>query len=179
MRKALRNTIPGSKCNYCDEEVVCRGLCWLHYERQRWGRPMDAPVLRRKECDLPFCKTKTTVRYCTYHRLRAEVWGNPLADAPATKKAEREFWAQASVAGASVCWPWNGPVHDPKNPRGQRYPVVLRHGERVAWARHVAYWLGHGKPVPDGMRVFLICKNGLCINPAHLKAAGKAEVLRQ
>jgi hypothetical protein len=71
--------------------------------------------------------------------------------------------------GPDVCWPFKGPptnkgychFHlsgDPK--RGDRIRILAH---RFAWI------LANGKDIPDGLVVDHICKNTVCVNPAHLR----------
>jgi HNH endonuclease len=169
--------IPGSKCLYCDDEVIARDLCWVHYGRLRTGKPMSDPVERAKECQIPWCKNGCRkYRYCRAHRMRQELWGNPLADAPATAKAEREFWAKTDRSGESLCWPWQGKTFA-RSSQVQKYGLIEWRGSRVCYAHQIAWLLGTGEKVPDGMAVQWTCGNRLCMNWRHMTLTAKGRHL--
>lgn len=168
----------GTQCIYCDDPVIAKDLCYFHYNRQYRGTPLDAPDRRTRECEIPWCKTTCNMKYCKDHRYRQEAWGNPLADAPFTKKALEAFWKQVDKRGESMCWPWTGPVHRDRG-RGKDYKrgIVRHHGERIAWVSRVVWLLGTGKPVPDGDVISWTCGNNLCCNYRHMKTVLKGRHL--
>jgi len=65
------------------------------------------------------------------------------------------------------CWKWRG------SPRGDGYGQL-----RVAgywWGAHrLAYTLWVG-PIPDGLTIDHLCRQPLCVNPAHMEPVTKRE----
>jgi hypothetical protein len=76
---------------------------------------------------------------------------------------ERDF-----VRGSeSECWIWKGQIGKTGQPRLMLCPPIL--------AKNVAYVLAHGE-IPAKHRIVQICRDDLCVNPAHLKAViGRVE----
>jgi hypothetical protein len=75
------------------------------------------------------------------------------------------FFAYTIVADG--CWPWVGPV----NNMGYGYTG----GE---YAHRHAYELACG-PIPAGFVLDHLCRNPLCVNPAHLEVVTQAENIRR
>ena len=63
------------------------------------------------------------------------------------------------------CWLWTG--HRMKNGYGQAW-----FGGRVTTAHRAVYQAAHGLVLPKGFRLVVdhLCRNTLCVNPAHLEA---------
>lgn len=73
--------------------------------------------------------------------------------------AEVRFWSR--VEKTDGCWLWAG------YPTGG-YGRIRVDGRRMA-AHRFAYELLVG-PIPDGLVIDHLCRNPLCVNPAHLEA---------
>jgi hypothetical protein len=71
------------------------------------------------------------------------------------------FWAKVERRAADECWPWRGAGN------GHGYGHVLRE-RRTVPAHRVAYELVVG-PIPTGLTLDHLCRNRLCVNPAHLE----------
>jgi hypothetical protein len=69
------------------------------------------------------------------------------------------FWKR--VEKTETCWNWNG-----SNVRGYG-AFSTRHAVRVR-AHRFAYEALVGK-IPEGLQIDHLCKNTLCVNPAHLE----------
>jgi len=72
------------------------------------------------------------------------------------------FWPLVERGGPDECWPWRGF----RNQYG--YGRFRVHYRRVV-AHRVAYELTKG-PIPAGLTIDHLCRNRLCVNPAHLEA---------
>lgn len=76
------------------------------------------------------------------------------------------FWAK--VTRTDGCWHWNGAKNSPKgygrfDANGVRYVA-----HRYAYERTVG-------PIPDGLQLDHLCKNRMCVNPAHVEAITERE----
>lgn len=79
------------------------------------------------------------------------------------------FWSKVDRRGDNECWPFNGNLA----PNG--YARLYWRGKRT-YAFHVAYLLTHSKKHTGVLR--LICKNGACANPAHIKDGTMKEAIK-
>jgi hypothetical protein len=84
---------------------------------------------------------------------------------------EREwpFWDR--VDKTETCWLWKG-----KKIKGG-YGQLTRAG-RFVYAHRYAYEMAHG-PIPEGRQVDHLCRNRLCVNPAHLEVVSQQENIRR
>lgn len=83
-------------------------------------------------------------------------------------KAER-FWARVDRRGPDACWLWMGY----RNEWG--YGMWIWGGGSASTTAHrVAYMLESG-PIPDGLTLDHLCRNRLCVNPAHLEPVTRGE----
>jgi hypothetical protein len=72
-------------------------------------------------------------------------------------------WFMRSVAAVDGCWLWQGqPGHGGYG----------RFGKTLAHIAAYEHWRG---PVPDGLQLDHLCRNRLCVNPAHLQPVTAAE----
>jgi hypothetical protein len=92
-----------------------------------------------------------------------------LAQRGAWKKltAEERFWARVEEE-ASGCWRWTGAK------TGRGYGVIAPSGKRLDMAHRFAYKLLVG-PIAPGLTIDHLCRNQLCVNPAHLEPVTQAE----
>lgn len=98
-------------------------------------------------------------------------WINPRKGVPNTaacRPIEERFWEKVNKDGPvhptmGPCWAWIG-AH-----RRDR-PVIWSGGQpRVIYAHRLVFELtGRGK-VPGDMFVDHLCRNGMCVNPDHLR----------
>lgn len=70
------------------------------------------------------------------------------------------FWAKVDKSGD--CWIWTAS----RNPKGYGQIAMKPGGPKLA--HRVAWELLNG-PVPDGLQLDHLCRNRLCVNPAHLE----------
>lgn len=109
----------------CDRKVRARGLCDSHYQRQRRGRPVEAPLrdYGAQGCAVPGCGGRHTAGgYCHHHwrqgrqprrfrqRTPAEVQEMRQLHAQGVSFEElaRRFGCSASTA-ARICKKWSFP----------------------------------------------------------------------
>lgn len=69
------------------------------------------------------------------------------------------------------CWNWLGRPHS----RGYGRLYV---GGRALFAHRISYLLFVG-PIPPGLHIDHLCRNRLCVNPAHLEPVTCAENIRR
>jgi hypothetical protein len=72
---------------------------------------------------------------------------------------------------ASGCWTWTG------GRSGYRYGGIVVSGRQVK-AHRLSYEL-HVGPIPAGLTLDHLCRNTLCVNPAHLEPVTHAENVRR
>lgn len=88
---------------------------------------------------------------------------------------KRAFLARVEVKGPDDCWLWQGPSFET---HGNRYgalyePKGTRRGRQVI-AHRRAFELFCDDAI-EGMVIDHVCRNGLCVNPAHLEAVTNRE----
>ena len=107
-------------------------------------------------CSVDGCNSQHEARgYCNKHYLRWRRLGS-VDDPPSM---EDRFWARLEKTDS--CWVW------PKSSASHGYGEIWD-GERNVLAHRFAYELLVG-PIPAGMQVDHVCRNRLCVNPAHLR----------
>lgn len=74
------------------------------------------------------------------------------------------------------CWHWRGALSDGKWPRIYA-PNLSKPGEpmEAQTGRRAVWQLATGKAIPEGFRVFGICRSGDCLNPKHMVCGSTAE----
>jgi hypothetical protein len=88
---------------------------------------------------------------------------------------EDRFWRKVLKRGADECWPWTGSAGGTGGAPYGRVKLPRNGGEsRQVQAHRVAYELCVG-PIPEGLQLDHLCKNTLCVNPAHLEAVTAQE----
>lgn len=88
-----------------------------------------------------------------------------------TALQENRFWAKVA-AGPNGCIVWTGA----KSFNGYGVLTVAQESWR---AHRLAYVLGYGQPVPDGLQVDHLCGRRDCVNYLHLEAVTQQENLRR
>ena len=87
------------------------------------------------------------------------------------------FWAH--VQKTETCWLWTAAQRGGKYGvfRGGKYGVFQIRG-RLVGVHRFSYELHQG-PIPPGLTIDHLCRNRLCVNPAHLEAVTmRVNVLR-
>lgn len=82
------------------------------------------------------------------------------------------FWARVRKLGDDDCWLWEGTVGG----RGG-YGVLQMQGRQV-YAHRYAWEISRGE-VPEGLQLDHLCRNRLCVNPAHLEPVTAGENVRR
>ncbi len=85
---------------------------------------------------------------------------------------EERFWAKVDKRASDECWPWLG-AKSTCTP-GFQYGSI---GEGHAYKHRVhrlSYELANG-PLADDKQIHHVCRNTLCVNPAHLMAVTSPE----
>jgi hypothetical protein len=76
------------------------------------------------------------------------------------------FWR--FVEKTKTCWLWCGGI------AGRGYGYFATPPLRHVYAHRFSYELAHGE-IPDGLTIDHLCRNKLCVNPAHLEAITNQE----
>ncbi len=85
--------------------------------------------------------------------------------------APTRFWAKVDRQSDDECWAWTATTN------GRGYGL-FRFGGRTTRAHRFSYELARG-PIPTGLELDHLCRNTLCVNPAHLEAVDhRTNVLR-
>jgi len=81
------------------------------------------------------------------------------------------FWSKVQVT--PTCWNWIAP------PDGKGYGRLQVNGHAYELAHRIAWQLHHRERIPKGMHIDHLCRNRLCVNPAHLEVVTlKENILR-
>jgi hypothetical protein len=83
----------------------------------------------------------------------------------------QRFWRNVHKPdNPDACWTWTGYGT-------QGYGQHFTNGTKT-YAHRYAYELTHG-PIPDGLVLDHLCRNRLCVNPAHMQVVTLAENARR
>ena len=139
----------------------------LRFRASGWRCPECGAFLRNGRAQVQMCSP------CE-ERGEQEAWDAweaarepdplPLPDRRINEKIVRLFWSKV-IRGGENCWLWTGTLCNGT--------PELASERNTFMARRVSYELHHG-PLPRTVRVWAICKNQRCVNPAHLQAGAKA-----
>jgi hypothetical protein len=91
-----------------------------------------------------------------------------MADRYHPPALEPRFWPQ--VVKGPECWEWTGHQRN-------GYGSIRAYGRQLG-AHRVAYQLAFG-PIPAGLTIDHLCRNKLCVNPAHLEPVTIGENVRR
>ena len=156
----------------CTRRPVARGLCNTCYAR--WRRnpaTVDAAPRQRipgRLCAIEDCgRPHHSLGLCGMHRARLAKHHDVHHDT-----YERMILARVDTSpGPDSCWPWRGQVN-----RGGY--GVARYKRRTTTAHRAIYRILVG-PIPDGLELDHLCRNRLCVNPAHLEPVTHLENVRR
>ncbi len=120
-------------------------------------------------CAVDACETTARGQsaYCNTHRQRVRKHGDPLHERWAS--AWDRFVNRVQVL-ADDCWQWTGG-------RSGRYGEFW-FDNRNSTAHRYAYATLVG-PIPAGLDLDHLCRNTLCVNPAHLEPVTRSENTRR
>jgi len=104
----------------CDRPVQARGYCSAHYQRWRDGKPIDAPMRKRREtyesCTVDGCdKVSYCRQMCAAHYFHWRTKGDP------TLGMSRPGGSRLVMAAGYV------KIHDPQHPNANGDGYVLEH----------------------------------------------------
>jgi hypothetical protein len=113
-------------------------------------------------CSDEGCNTKPRVRgLCQRHYWNA--WYNDdIEIAHRTGTFEERFWDR--VDKTPTCWVWTGGVMSGRHQYGRVHVGAAKYRP----AHRVAYEMLVG-PIPEGLDLDHLCRNRVCVNPAHLE----------
>jgi hypothetical protein len=84
-------------------------------------------------------------------------------------RREQRFWAKVDRRGSDECWSWLASM---ANGYGQFFAGSNQRAHRIAFSLLVG-------PIPSGLELDHLCRNPICVNPAHLEPVSHAENLRR
>ena len=91
---------------------------------------------------------------------------------PQMSNLERRFWTRVDKNGplfqGTPCWLWTGTITN-------TYGYLWIIGKRTSVPAHrIAYEILIG-PIPSGLQIDHLCRNRICVNPAHLEVVTRRE----
>lgn len=171
----------------CDARAKSRGWCPLHYAS--WKAHGDPERARRVPrlpvgslCSVDGCESPVRTRgWCPGHYQRWRTHGDPLGGRRYVRgDPVARFWVYCPPGqDPATCWDWQGTTTSSLR-KGAKQLVygtiaVTREGrQRHERAHRFAYELLVG-PIPAGLQLDHLCRNTLCVNPAHLEPVTNRE----
>lgn len=86
------------------------------------------------------------------------------------RSVEERFWAKVDKRGPDECWPWLGS----RATGGYGQMAGADYNTPPLRVHRVSYEIHYG-PIPEGLVPDHLCRNKLCVNPAHLEAVTHRE----
>jgi hypothetical protein len=81
------------------------------------------------------------------------------------------FQSRVDKSPESGCWEWTGLRY--RSGYGR-----FKHDRKDSQAHRISWWIANG-PVPVGLELDHLCRNRLCVNPAHLEPVTHRENMRR
>lgn len=158
----------------CEEKYYARGWCQRHYRQQHArGLPplvVDKRHRERNRCAVLGCNKQARARgWCGTHYARWRLHGDPLR-ARQRSNPLRRFQNYYELRAGSECWWWLAQIGSDGYGR-------FSDGERQIRAHIWAFKTFVG-PVPRGKQLHHLCRNRVCVNPAHLQPVTPQEHVR-
>lgn len=154
----------------CDYPVYVqsRGVCRAHYDHMKRVGEIPKRPTKAATCSVEDCSRPPLFKeYCEPHYRRWMRTGNPIRQSLSTR-----FWKFVPYQPDDECWPWAGATFG-----NGRYGSFKMNGSHVM-AHRMAYELSVG-PIPEELTIDHLCRNTLCMNPAHLEPVTlKENILR-
>lgn len=160
----------GGTCSVddCKRAISARGLCNLHYDRQRRGIPMEGsppvrkydPICSVEDCDRPHAAKGFCLAHWRRDKAGLDV-SQPIVSKLITDDLLVRLRTYAPEGEPDECWEWTRALN-------KGYGAIAVHGSKMRMAHVVAWELHNGQPLPEGMLVRHTCDNPPCTNPAHL-----------
>ena len=99
---------------------------------------------------------------------------HPVKPVRTQPPAER-FWAKVDVGAPTSCWLWKAA----RRSNGYGHMTVWENGvKRYKAAHRIAFEFVRGM-IPEGLELDHLCRNRLCVNPAHLEPVTGSTNLRR
>ena len=157
----------------CNRPAISRGWCQMHYERW-WRKGHTNPRTRNESpCAIEDCdRIQVSRGWCDLHYRRWLRTGDPeRLERIRYESDEARFWSKVNRRGPDDCWNWIA-----RHTANGGYGTIQIGGRAGSFVRahRYAYELLAG-PIPAGLQIDHLCRNRLCVNPAHLEPVTQQE----
>lgn len=126
------------------------------------------------DCSIEGCHRRAHARtLCTTHLQRIRRHGDPnfinaRGNKLTTLPLSERFWAKVDRRSIDECWPWLGSKSGRRRTPNDGFYGEIRDNGKLRKAHQVSYEMLIG-PIPAGCVLDHLCRNTLCVNPAHLE----------